>query len=103
MRATTSIFEKETIQEEVNYQEVDQDNDLLELEHDDNKEVIIISEDEIVYDENRSRMEEQEYIEVAVTDVDVTLTDGLPETQENENRLTQIQQDIYDEVDDVIS
>jgi len=45
MRASTSIFEKEVIYEEVGYQEVDQDNDLLELEHDDNKEVDIISED----------------------------------------------------------
>jgi len=58
MRASTSIFEKEVIYEEVGYQEVDQDNDLLELEHDDNKEVDIISEGELVFDENRSRMEE---------------------------------------------
>jgi len=53
-------------------------------------------------------MDEQEYVDVEVTNVDVTnvdmtFTEEQPETFENQNRLTQIQQSIYNEADDVIS
>jgi len=68
-----------------------------------------IREDELVYaDDYASRMDEQEYVDVEVTNVDVTnvdmtFTEEQPETFENQNRLTQIQQSIYNEADDVIS
>ena len=96
------MFENEVIEEEVlsgGNQEVDEENDLLELEHDDNKEtaVQLISEDELDFQDDRSKLGEQEYNGVAIQE------DGQPETFENENRLTQIQQEVYDEADDVIS
>jgi len=48
-------------------------------------------------------MDEQEYVDVEVTNVDVTFTEEQPETLENYHHLTQIQQSIYNEADDVIS
>ena len=96
------MFENEVIEEEVlsgGNQEVDEENDLLELEHDDNKDtaVQLISEDELDFQDDRSKLGEQEYNGVAIQE------DGQPETFENENRLAQIQQEVYDEADDVIS
>jgi len=46
---------------------VDEENDLLELEHDDNKEtaVQLISEDELDFKDDRSKLGEQEYNGVA--------------------------------------
>jgi hypothetical protein len=47
---------------------VDEENDLLELEHDDNKEtaVQLISEDELDFQDDRSKLGEQEYNGVAI-------------------------------------
>lgn len=46
---------------------MDEENDLLELEHDDNKEtaVQLISEDELDFKDDRSKLCEQEYNGVA--------------------------------------
>ena len=45
-----------------------EENDLLELEHDDNKEtaVQLISEDELDFQDDRSKLGEQEYNGVAI-------------------------------------
>lgn len=47
---------------------MDEENDLLELEHDDNKEtaVRLISEDELDLQDDRSKLGEQEYNGVAI-------------------------------------
>ena len=47
---------------------MDEENDLLELEHDDNKDtaVQLISEDELDFQDDRSKLGEQEYNGVAI-------------------------------------
>ena len=65
------MFENVVIEEEVlsgGTLEVDEENDLLELEHDDNKDtaVQLISEDELDFQDDRSKLGEQEYNGVAI-------------------------------------